>query len=202
MFGIPPISVLVEGPTDEIVVRRLLTHLGLPCGNVYGKRGKGHILANLPRYNRAARFLPWLVVVDLDRDAECAPFFVRDKLPGPATWMRFRVAVRAVEAWLLADAERLAAFLGVSTARIPTEPDEVADPKEALVNLARHSRRLSVREAMVPRPGMSKVGPGYVGLLMEFAAREDCWRPGVAALRSDSLRRCIMSLEALRGEFQ
>ena len=40
---------------------------------MYGKSGKGALLERLLNYNQAARFAPWLVVVDLNRDAECAP---------------------------------------------------------------------------------------------------------------------------------
>ena len=79
-----PINVLVEGVTDEVLVRRLLRYVGLSCGTVYGKEGKGALLKRLPNYNQAARFAPWLVVVDLDRDAECAPLFLRSTLPNPA----------------------------------------------------------------------------------------------------------------------
>jgi len=196
----PPVNVLVEGITDEAVVRRLFEYAGLTCGTVYGKTGKGALLERLPSYNQAARFVPWLVVVDLDQDAECAPPFVRSALPSPAACMRFRVAVRAVEAWLLADAERLAAFLGVPVARIPLHPDTEPDPKRALVNLARQSRRRAIREDIVPREGSgSRVGPGYAGRLIEFVmtARHP-WRPDVAARRSDSLRRCVEALQTLR----
>jgi len=115
-----PVNVLVEGVTDEAVVRRLLEYAGLTCGTVYGKTGKGALLERLPSYNQAARFAPWLVVVDLDQDAECALPFVRSVLSEPTACLHFRVAVRAVESWLLADAERLAAFLGVPVARIPS----------------------------------------------------------------------------------
>jgi len=194
-----PVNVLVEGVTDEAVARRLLEAVGLACGNVYGKHGKGALLERLPNYNRAARFAPWLVLVDLDHDADCAPPFVRNVLPEPAAGMRLRVAVQAVEAWLLADAERLAAFLGVRAALVPPDPDAEHDPKTTLINLARRSRRQAIREDIVPREGSGgRVGPGYAGRLIEFVMDADRrWRPGVAARRSDSLRRCVETLETL-----
>jgi hypothetical protein len=37
--------------------------------------------------------------------------------------MCFRLAVHAAESWLLADSASLAAFLGVSAARLPNDPD-------------------------------------------------------------------------------
>jgi hypothetical protein len=195
-----PVNVLVEGVTDEVVVRRLLEHVGLACGTVYGKQGKGALLERLPDYNRAARFAPWLVVVDLDRDADCAPPFVQSVLPHPADGMHLRVAVRAVDAWLLADAGHLAAFLAIRAALIPPDPDAEPDPKTTLINLARRSRSRAIREDIVPREGSgSRVGPGYVGRLIEFVtAAENPWRPAVTAQRSDSLRRCVEVLHTLK----
>jgi len=199
-----PVHVLVEGDTDECVVRRILEYVGLACGRVYGKEGKGYLLKRLPNYNQAAHFAPWLAVVDLDQDAACAPDFVRSVLPAPADSMQFRVAVRAIEAWLLADSERLAAFLGVSVSRIPTNPDTEPNPKTTLINLARQSRRKAIREDIVPREGSgSRVGPGYTGRLMEFVtATKHSWRPEVAVQRSDSLRRCVKALQTLRSGTQ
>lgn len=196
----PPVNVLVEGITDEAVVRRLLEYAELTCATVYGKNGKESLLRRIPNYNQAARFAPWLVVVDLDQDAECAPPFVQSVLPNPADGMQLRVAVRAIEAWLLADAERLADFLGIRAAIIPSHPDAEPDPKTALINLARKSRRRAIRQDIVPRPGSGgRVGPGYTGRLIEFVtATEHPWRPDVAAQHSDSLRRCVESLLALR----
>jgi hypothetical protein len=200
----PPVNVLVEGVTDEAVARRLLDQVGLRCGTVYGKEGKGALVRRLPNYNQAARFVPWLVVVDLDRDAECAPPFVERVLPHPAERMVLRVAVRAVEAWLLADAERIAAFLGVGAALVPPEPDAEDDPKRTLVNLARRSHRGAIREDVVPRERSGgRVGPGYAGRLIEFVAGTGrSWRPEVAARRSDSLRRCVEALQRLRESVQ
>jgi len=201
---VPPINVLVEGIMDEVVVRRLLEYVGLTCGIVYGKSGKGYVLRRLPRYNQAARFAPWLVVVDLNRDAECGPALVRSVLPHPASGMQFRVAVHATEAWLLADAERLAAFLGIPVARIPPNPDAEPDPKTTLINLARRSRRRAIREDIVPREGSGgRAGPGYPGRLIEFAmATEHMWRPEVAIQHSDSLCRCLKALETLKARLQ
>ena len=196
---VPPVNVLVEGITDEVVVRRVLEYVGLTCGTVYGKGGKNYLLQRLPNYNQAACFAPWLVVVDLNRGAECAPDFVRSVLPHPASGMQFRVAVHAIEAWLLADAERLATFLGIPIARIPSNPDAEPDPKTALINLARRSRRRAIREDIVPREGSGgRVGPGYTGRLIEFVmATEHLWRPEMAMQRSDSLRRCVAALQTL-----
>jgi hypothetical protein len=104
---------------------------------VYGRKGKRFLLQSINGYNNAARYAPWIVLVDLDRDCDCAPPCVQKWLATPSARMCFRVAVRAIEAWLLADRERLAQLLGVSVAWLPTNPDYLEDPKRELIDLAR-----------------------------------------------------------------
>jgi hypothetical protein len=194
-----PVNLLVEGFIDEVVMHRLMAHMQLEPGTIYGQHGKANLLQNLSKYNQAACHYPWVVVVDLDQDAECAPAYVTELLPTPAPQMCLRVAVRAVEAWLLADPERLAAFLHIPRHRVPTLPDAEADPKATLVSLARRSRSRTIHRDMVPRRGSgARVGPGYAGRIVEFVTTHTSysWRPAIAAEHSDSLRRC---LDALRG---
>ena len=190
------ISAAVEGLVDEAVVRKLIAHAGATPGPVYGKQGKSLLRQKIAGYNNAARRAPWMVLVDLDHDEVCAPPLRDAWLPQPAERLCFRVAVREVEAWLLADTQRLAAFLGVSPARVPADPERLDDPKTAMVNLARSSRRRAIQEDMVPREGSGRqVGPAYSSRLIEFASSS--WRPDVAARRSDSLRRAIDCLRRL-----
>ena len=110
-----------------------------------------------------------------------------------------RVAVHAVEAWLLADRERLAHFLSVAPSKIPNMPEAIPNPKLALVDLARRSRRRDIREDMTPRPESGrKVGPAYVSRLIEFVEdRERGWRLEIALKYSDSLVRCLRSMQRL-----
>jgi hypothetical protein len=184
---------VVEGLTDEAVVRRLIAEAGAEVDTIYVQNGKSNLLRNLPGFNNAARFSPWLVLTDLDNDAPCAPAFVKATLPKPADQMCFRVALRAVEAWFLADRSALAQFLGVRVATIPSQPEEVDDPKRTVVDLANKSRRRQIRDDIVPRPGSGRnVGPGYVARMLEFGTRH--WSPERAAGVSDSLDRCRRSI--------
>lgn len=193
------ISAAVEGLVDESVARRLIVLAGGRPGPVYGKNGKSFLRQRILGYNNAARHFPWLVLVDLDRDADCAPPVREEWLPDPAPNLCFRVAVREVESWLMADAETLAGFLSVARSRIPPNPENLGDPKVVMVNLARHSRRLPIRVDMVPRPGSGRVvGPAYVSRLVEYI--QDRWRPEIAAKKSDSLRRAIECLRNLVKE--
>ena len=104
----------VEGVVDKAVGARLLADQGAELRTAYIKNGKGQIDAKLPAYNAAARHSAWLVLRDLDFDAACAPALARAKLPRPAPFMAFRIAVREIEAWLLADCVNLGTFLGIS----------------------------------------------------------------------------------------
>lgn len=82
------LTAAVEGPADEAVLKRVIEHLGAGLGDVYGKRGKSHLLLRLRSYNQAACFSPWLVLVDLNSDADCAPTFRAALLPSVDTQNR------------------------------------------------------------------------------------------------------------------
>lgn len=190
------VSGAVEGMLDDAVLRRILRDLGHEAGAIHVKNGKPALLQKLDGYNAAARLVWWVVLVDLNGDTECAPAFVAERLPPPQTKMVFCIAVRQVESWLLADAGRLARFLGVSRARLPSSADSLDSPKRTVVEIARHSNDRRVREALVPgsRSGRS-VGPGYVAAMIEFVERS--WDPTEAAQRSESLQRCLRRLSEL-----
>ena len=64
------ISGAVEGSVDEAALYRLVAHMGATSGPVYGKRGKPHLRQRIGGYNQTARLSPWVVLVDLDHDAE------------------------------------------------------------------------------------------------------------------------------------
>ena len=186
----------VEGLVDEAILRAVLKHVGLRAGNIYGKQGKPDIRERIMGYNQAARHAPWVILVDLDHDAVCALDFLRSWLPRPSPYMNFRVAVRKIEAWLLADRDRIANFLGISVSKVPGNPDGLNDPKQTMVSLASRSRRRDIRQDMVPRPESGRqVGPAYASRLIEFTNDPlRGWRPDVAAEYSESLRHFLSSL--------
>jgi hypothetical protein len=159
----------VEGDVDAAIVERLAEHVGATIGTIYGRRGKSFLRTRIVNYNSAARLRPWMVLLDLDNDFSCAPELIEAWLPRPQRLMCFRVAVREVESWLIADRERIASFLGISTSVVPLDPEKPLDPKDTVVSLARRSRRREIREDIVPRPGSGRtIGPAYVSRLMEY----------------------------------
>ena len=192
------VSAAVEGVVDDAVVRRLLRTTGHEVGPIHVKHGKSALLQRLPGYNAAAQRGPWLVLVDLNGDAPCAPPFVARHLGDPARHMLFRVAVHQVEAWLLADRARFARFLRVSPTRLPADPDALPDAKQTVVDVAAYSEDREIRQEIPPQRGSGRqVGPAYTARMIEFA--EQRWRPDEAGARSESLRRCLARLGGLHA---
>ena len=189
----------VEGDLDEAMLRRIATYAGLTVGIVHGRKGKPFLLRSLNGYNNAARFSPWFVLVDLNGDCDCAPVCLHQWLPDPSRHMCFRIAVRAIESWVMSDRDRVARWLGISRANVPAEPDHLEDPKRELINLARRSRRRGLREDLVPREGSGRaVGPLYAMRMSQFIQDDTHgWRPEQAIRISDSLARCIVGLRQL-----
>jgi hypothetical protein len=75
------------------------------------------------------------------------------------------------------------------------QPDQIPDPKQSLVNLARRSRRRTLRESIVPRRGSTAPqGPDYNGCLGDFVRNH--WNRDSAVGRSPSLGRASGRLMA------
>ncbi len=81
-------SAAVEGDLDEAVLLRLAAYAGISIGPVFGRKGKPYLRKKIGGYNQAARFSPWIVLVDLDND-ECAPSLRAEWIPNPSERMRF-----------------------------------------------------------------------------------------------------------------
>jgi hypothetical protein len=111
----------------------------------------------------------------------------------------FRVAIREVEAWLLAHREAFAKFLGIAIELIPNDVDAIPNPKQFLINLARKSRKRSLRDAIVPAPNSTAtIGKYYNPQLIQFV--QQSWQIDSAQKNSPSLQRAmnaIMSFEPI-----
>jgi hypothetical protein len=191
-----PINIATEDELSELVLSKLLAKAGrFALGICYRKGGFGYLRNTIHGWNRAAKGIPFLLLTDLDT-TPCPSALIEDWLHVPKhPNLLFRVAVREVESWLLADSENFAKFLGLKPSRIPTATDEIPDPKAALVELARHSRFGHVRDAIVPRRGSTaKQGPDYNGCLGRFI-REN-WNIRAASVNSPSLARTMDRIAA------
>ena len=190
------IHCIVEGMVDEAAVRKLFSHLSLTPG-AFHTTSIPAFETRLRRFNQAARHSPWFALCDLDRD-ECAPTRQQRYLPDPAPGMCFRIAVRSVEAWFLADREGIARFLRVAKHSVPFAPEDEPDPKSRLIALARRSRIRAIREGLAPVAGDRRpVGPEYALMMSEFA--RDHWSPPRAADRAPSLRRTMKRCRNFAG---
>ena len=142
-----PIILAVEDLLGEVIAQVLLEDSGrkFAVGNCLGHKGFGYLKKNIGAFNKSARGIPILVLTDLDR-GKCAPLLIADWLPNPKhNNLIFRVAVREIESWLLADRDSIAKFLGVSVSALPLNPDEILDPKALVINLAENSCRDRIR---------------------------------------------------------
>ncbi|MGE4292519.1 MAG: hypothetical protein AB7E32_09945 [Desulfovibrio sp.] len=155
--------------------------------------GFGNIKKNIIVYNKSAHVIPFFIITDLDRHT-CAPSLIAEWFGqvSPAEKLIFRVAVREIESWLLADRDAAAEFLGVSSKKIHIGPDEIQDPKQFLINLAQSSRKRLIREGITPI-NSSPLGPLYNDLLSDFIRMQ--WSPERARVHSPSLNRAMNSLD-------
>lgn len=189
--------IYAEGALDLVAAQKLMRSLGISLegATLIDTHGRGGFWQRAPKYEEMARHNgPVFGLTDLDRD-ECAPRLLAAKLRHfPHARNALRIAVRALESWMLADRNAIAGFMRVSGRRIPPDPDALDDPKIELVNVARHSKRRSIRADMVPQQGKSgKVGAGYEPRMREFIV--NAWEPRRAAINSPSLRKAIAAVQ-------
>ena len=203
------VDIAVEDRLSEAVLRRLLAEAPgrLRVGLVHPMRrswdasgssgGYGYIRKALPGFNAIAGFQPVVVLVDADNRV-CPPETISEWLGGKRHHpsLIVRVAVREVEAWLLADADGMSEFLSVRRDCLPLETQRLKDPKRYLVRLAARSRRRDIREELAPAVGTrAKTGPFFTAAVSGFA--RDLWNPEAAAKNNDSLRRARKALDSL-----
>ena len=149
----------------------------------------------------AAAGTPILLLTDLDQHP-CPSGLIDDWLDFDRhPNLIFRVAVREVESWVLADREGFSGFFNISVANVPLQPDQIPDPKQVLVNLARSSRIRVLRDAVVPRRGSTAIqGPDYNACLGEFVRNH--WNRNAAAESSPSLNRAWERLMSFEPDWQ
>lgn len=192
----PVLPALVEGHLEAAVLPVIFRQIGLPdAALVIRVAGGGdRFWREAVRYNAAARHRPVVGLADLER-AACVPRLL-DRLPGGRhASFHLRLAVRMLEAWLMADRPAMSRLLGVRSALLPERPDEEPHPKRKLMELAQLSRRRAIRQGLVPAGTGASVGPEYVALMTSFARQE--WRVDEAVRLSPSLSRACTRWRSL-----
>jgi len=193
------IAIVAEDRLTQAVLQKCVQH-ALPRFRVVRsevKHGRGNVQRELAAYSKLSQIMPVLVGVDLDGD-ECAPSLLANWLANaPLPGLLVRVAVREVESWVLADRRRTSAFLGAVPDDITKSPDDLGDPKRALLDLARARASAELKRDLIPRnfAQYPRIGPAYNLQMCKFV--EDRWRPHVAQRRSDSLARAIRAMASI-----
>ena len=193
------VALATEDELSEAVGKRLLGELHglLDVGLLLRKGGYGYLRSRIRSFCQLARYEPVLLITDLDSwacPAELRTHWLRGLIQ-PST-MLIRVAVREVEAWLLADHEAMEVLLGKRcTPKLPAQPDTVVDPKALLLNLARRAAREIRMDLCFETNSGVRQGIGYNARLSMFV--RDVWDPVRASVRSDSLARACRRLTEL-----
>lgn len=184
--------------SEEVAFRLIRERSPAPDGVLpLRKDGFGYLKASIGKFYQLSNRMSVLLLTDLDR-RPCAAGLVTDWLGRRQApeGLIFRVVVRAIESWLLADHQAIGSLLEASSARLPVDPDALDDPKRALLDLARRAPR-AVRDDLLPARGaLAKVGTGYNSRLTEFIRND--WSPERAAERSESLHRARLRIAGLR----
>ena len=185
----------VEDALSDAVATEILrsfdieVHVRIP--NTY--QGDTYLRRRAAELNRSAKGpLYVFMFTDLDSPKRCVPELIQSWVKAPLNPGFFlRVAVMEVESWIMADRDALAAFLSIPVGRIPGAPDDIPQPKEFLVSLARGSKKKSLRDQLVPskRAMTARVGPEYNSCLGQFV--RDDWILERAAAVSPILKRTL-----------
>jgi hypothetical protein len=109
-------------------------------------------------------------------------------------WFLFRIAVREVESWLIADRHALASFLRIPKTNLSAYPDSLNDPKVHLLGIIRAKGKRKMHHEMLPGRN-SRIGPEYNNVLCEFILKH--WNPERAAKNSLSLCRALEALKKI-----
>ena len=174
----------------------LLFRDGFPL--VHG--GYGNIKKMVPSLLEMARGgLYTFTLTDLDTE-KCASdliqkwFFPKGNPVALPKETVFRVAVREVEAWILADRDAFADFMGIPRANFTEYPDNLDDPKAHLFGVIRKKGNKKWHKEMLPS-GTAHIGPRYNEMLCKFVNKK--WSPLLAADKSPSLKKAIKALKNL-----
>jgi len=195
-----PLLVAAEDELSCEVLRKLVTASGrFAISSEINTRGNDQLRKSIKKFKYASHVLPHIVLTDLDR-YPCPPALIKDwgagKLP---TRLMLRIAVREVEAWLLADRYGIADFLQVSLNKIPLAPELEPDPKRTLLNLARKSRSRRLTQELLPEQGsVACIGPLYNARLSEFV--NTTWNLEQACDAAPSLARAVSRLTSFMSE--
>jgi len=188
------VALAIEDDLSKAIGLRLLAELPIPVtpNLILHKGGSGYLRSRMDSWRELSERQIVLILTDLDRVA--CPLALRadwlGKTPRPANLV-LRIAVREVESWVLADHVAMRKLIG-SKGTLPPQPDDLPDPKQYFLKLAKLAPR-QVREDLVKDSGaVAGQGIGYNTCLTAWV--KSVWSPERASERSPSLARTRMRL--------
>ena len=189
----------VEDELSEAVSIQILKKFDIDIWNAIRGEGKTYLQQKALEFNRSANGTAIFMLTDLDSPQNCPPRLIKSWIKGHLNpRFFFRVAVMEVESWVMADRDGVANFLSIPVHRVPRNTDEIPNPKEFLVSLARRSKKKTLRAALIPAQGtILPIGNEYNALLSEFVRNH--WNLERAATVSPSLKRTLDRLSQERN---
>ena len=201
-MSISNVILAIEDELSEAISTQILKQFDIKIQ--YTIRGKGNVSLRqkAPELNRSANAVDIFLLTDLDSPQNCPPRLIQSWVKGALNpRFFFRIAVMEVESWVMADRIGFATFLSIPMHRIPSPTDDIPDPKQFLISLARKSKKKRLREELVPTSGSDiPIGSGYNIRLSEFV--QDHWNLERAATVSPSLKRTLDRLSQEIGRNQ
>ena len=199
------IYVATEDELSEAVAYRLVdaANHGLDVSVSIRGSGFGNLKNKATELSIVAQKFPVFLLTDLDT-ALCPPALQSQWLGivTPPQDFLFRVAVREVEAWLMADREGFAGFLKAPLSQIPLNPESLPDPKLTLLKLVNRYGSRDQKAGIIQSVNSNlKQGLEYNLRLCVFV--REFWSLENALGNADSLNRAYIRLRdlALRKAF-
>lgn len=168
----------------------------------------GQIKSKISDFNKLASSNPVILLMDLDAIV-CAPQLIRDSLSNVKhSKFIFNIAVDEGEAWLMADRNGFADFIGVDIEYIPHSKLKKQGGPRALIEmdfnykssrfltheLILKSKKLELIKQLSPKEGATK-GPEYNSCILPFI--NNIWNIDDACKNSDSLTRMVNRIRIL-----
>lgn len=188
-MAVIPIALATEDELSEAIALRLIGELKKPhyISHKLRRGGAGYLYKKMGSWYQMAQYQIMLILTDLDH-AKC-PVEYREKWLSqksvPANLV-FRIAVREVESWVLADHQGMRELIG-NKGVLPREPDILDDPKQTFLELAKVASK-NIRDDLIKNVnGHLRPGLGYNFQLTRWI--KSSWSPERASERSPSLAR-------------
>jgi hypothetical protein len=194
-----PITLVFEDDLHKAVLQRVL-NVDDSRTHWVPKYGKSEIDKRDSAYVQAALHQTVVILRDLDKDAVCAPeFLALRNIPCDQAGLFYRLAVRTVESWVMADKEGFKAYFQCKSGLIDqSNLDGLDRPKDfALEQIFKGSMPASKKKGIVSfKSGAYRQQYDYNPQMTRFV--QTSWSPDRAVENSDSFRRFLDAMQCIR----